>query len=106
MQVTLAFILIALYAATLGKVIMGSKFTFVIKLLVMMIVSNFAVIMVIAADQHLFRSSSDTSINYNFWACVQSIFVILRDVTFNVSHWMFSFEYFSIARFMPYAIRD
>lgn len=35
-----------------------------------------------------------------------SIFVILRDVTFNVSHWMFSFEYFSIARFMPYAIKD
>lgn len=38
------------------------------------------------------------------WIYVQGGSSAVRDTTFNVSHWMFAFEYYSISRYMPFLL--
>ena len=41
-----------------------------------------------------------------FWFFIQGLLGFIRDATFNVSHWMFAFEYYRIGRFMPLALQN
>lgn len=38
------------------------------------------------------------------WVWVQCCAEFVRDATFNVSHWLFAFEYYTISRFMPFVV--
>ena len=106
LTVAICSVLVLLYVTTLIKVCIGSKYQFVIKLLVLLIFSNIG----LAFDQfgdykfELFRRNL-TGNDPIF--CISIIFIsgLIYNVCFNVSHWIFAFEYYSIARFMPYVFK-
>ena len=85
---------------TLVRVIKGSKHTFVIRILVMLMLANLAFL----ADETIWINELKTS---NFSGKKDAI-----DVTcyasglflFNVAHWMFAQRYFEIARQVPFKL--
>ena len=41
-----------------------------------------------------------------FLLTLNSSSTFIRDSTFNVSHWIFAMEYFSISRVMPFVVKQ
>lgn len=93
-------ILVLIYGATLVQVLLGSRYKFVIKLLVMILFCNVFIILI---NWSYFVMRDDYSMLP--WFSLLAVSTIGRDICFNISHWIFAFEYFSIARFMPYVIK-
>ena len=111
-QYIIATLLIAQYFATLIRVLNGSKFTQVIKLLIILIFSNFALIVGVFAfnkAQDLEESNKTCTDFCKFglyaWYLLQSISIFIRDACFNCAHWIFAYDYYLIAHIMPFAIK-
>lgn len=79
-----SLILIVLYTGLLYHIWKGSKYYFLILLTILLIISNIAAILadIFANKYHL---------------GVESIFVFIRDSTFNLAHWIFCYKYWVIA---------
>jgi hypothetical protein len=98
-----SLILIPIYVSVLMKARVGSKFKFVNRIVWLMIVSNIAIIVFLGARD--FYTAWEHS-NVVFW-CLRvmlSIATFLNYSTFNVAHWMFAMEYYSISRSMPFVV--
>ena len=96
-------LLIMLYGATLVKACRGSKYKFVVKLLILLILSNVALILNYLSYYWWFQT--DFSNRAIVWISLLSISGFLLIACFNLSYWMFAFEYYSIARFMPFVLK-
>ena len=103
LTIALSGVLILLYGATLIKVCRGSKYTFVIKLLVLLLLSNIS---------QFFKSWSFyqliTGVFNNvpyFWLALLSISGFITAACFNIAHWIFAYEYYSISHFMPFVLK-
>ena len=102
-QVVLATLLLVMYITTLGRVCRGRKFSFVVKLIVLMMFSNIALISgSISNYKESLKEKASTEMTLFMWTAAISF--ATRDATFNVAHWMFAFEYYSISRYMPFLL--
>jgi len=102
-QVVLATLLLVMYITTLGRVCRGRKFSFVVKLIVLMMFSNIALISgSISNYKESLKEKASTEMKLFMWTAAISF--AIRDATFNVAHWMFAFEYYIISRYMPYLL--
>ena len=97
---TLPAILVIMFSVTLCRVLMIRKFTFVIKLITLLIICDlFWTVYAFSSAKQL-----QTEEELDFWIWTQAITYIISDTCFTVSHWMFAFEYYSISRYMPFLL--
>lgn len=102
-QAVLATFLLVMYTATLIRVCRGRKFSFVVKLIILMMFSNIALISGSVSNyEESLKEKASIETTLFMWTAAVSFGV--RDATFNVAHWMFAFEYYSISRYMPYLL--
>ena len=106
LTVATSSILCVLYGTTFIKVCKGSKYQFVIKLLVLLIVSNIS----LAIDQFGFyefvwKNYKQPEKPHIFLISLIFVSGFVYDACFNVSHWIFAFEYYKIAQLMPYVLK-
>ena len=100
-------VLVGCYTATLVWVKNGSRYPFVMFLILMLIASNICSIFVVWCDQKIWEWDNGVSIDHIYlWNWFVCIMAVTRDVTFNVSHWMLAFEYLKIAKFMPITFKE
>ena len=98
-------VLILLFAATLIKVCNGSKYDFFIKLLVLLLISNVSQILYSYSFFQLVKGAFGDEIPF-FWISMRSVSAFILFTCFNVSHWMFAFLYYKIARLMPFVLKE
>jgi len=97
-----AVILILLYSGVLWQTFRGNKFTFVYRIVTLLILANFSLI-VSAIDNYRFSSSGQ----FKFMDYVVLILSgWLNDSTQCVSHLLLAFKYRRVAKEMPYAIEE
>jgi hypothetical protein len=101
--VALSGILVLLYGATLIKVCRGSKYKFVITLLVLLLLSNLSIFPYMGSFYELITKSF-SNVPW-FWITLDSFCGFTLLACFNAAHWIFAFEYYSIARFMPFVLK-
>ena len=102
-QIVFAVALLAMSTATLIRVCRGRKFTFVVKLIVLLMLSSVAVISGSISNYEEFEAAQ-LATNTTFWLWMSGLSYAVHDASFNVAHWMFAFEYYSISRYMPYLL--
>ena len=86
-------------SATLVRVLRGSRHTFVVKILAILIIANMANLAsetVWMNELKTGESNKKDEINYGFLATGYFLF--------NVGHWMFAEKYFSMARKAPFKL--
>jgi hypothetical protein len=102
-------ILILMYGTTFIKVWKGSKYSFFIKLLVLLIVSNISQIPYSYSFYKLNTPPYITPPYINLpyiWITLRSISGFFLLASFNVSHWIFAFLYYKIARLMTFVLKE
>lgn len=105
-QVACSAILLIIYLAVFIKVLHGSVYIFVLKLTVMLFLSNVATLFLTFANfANLESLSGGSTHNLYFWYWVEGIAAIIGDSTFGLAHWLFAFEYYRICKIMPLAIQ-
>lgn len=108
-------ILIILYSLVLYRSCKGTSFTFIMTLIVLLLVSNFAAIGTVTLGHFASDliddydgstiSSSDLTLltKYFNWECVT---VCVRDTCLNEAIWLFSFRYWAISFAMPWKLKN
>ena len=100
-------ILIACYGMTLIRMKKGTKFELFMTLIILLIAACIFAIMLATSDFFVVRfgagSAPDT--NIMIWVAINAVAYCGYGVTFNVAHWLFAFEYFSIAKTMPLVLK-
>lgn len=91
-------ILIVCYSVALWVITKHGSNSFVRKLIIMMIISCIGAEIVSWANGNL---DTDTPFVYYVYI-IQAIGGCMRDCMFNVSHWLFAFQYFNSAVQMPF----
>lgn len=93
-----------MYTATMIRVCRGRKFTFVFKLIVLLMFSNLAEISGRVSSYEVYEEGwGSGTIEYTtIWIWISALSNAVRDSAFNVAHWMFAFEYYCISRYMPF----
>ena len=102
-----SIILIAMFVAVLIRVLLGAKFSFVVIIAILLIVSNVSSIADLIAANNLIKYYFDS--NESGWEranWMMGVFSFSRDATFSVANWIFSYEYYRIAKFMPFVVLD
>ena len=97
-QIGTQSLLCLLYCGALYIVCKSEKQTFVTKLIIMMIISCVGALLVMYANINL---GADPPFVF-YVIIIQGIGGEMRDVMFNVSHWIFAYHYFNSAVAMPY----
>ena len=98
-SMTTSSILLAIYSANLVRVYRGSKHKFVKKLIVLLMLYNVGGLVHQGLLGFLEKYGSDLSkIQVLGTLSAESPAIILEYSCFNVSHWMFAFKYYQIAR--------
>lgn len=109
-QAVLASLLLIMYVTTLVRVCRGRKFSFVVKLILLLMFSNIAMISASISNYEVLLKektndeTEKTNDETTLYLWIASISFATRDATFNVAHWMFAFEYYSISRYMPFLL--
>ena len=97
-------ILLLLYVVTLVKMYMGTKFKLFILLIILLIISSITRVLNVTSSDEVNRHYLHDK-NYMPWGTVNSFSYAISTGTFDTAHWLFSFEYFTIAKTMPLALR-
>ena len=97
-----SLLLIPIYVVVLLKAKNGTNYKFVTGIIWLLIVSNIGQIAFLVSNYF---------VPQNYWVnlCVVVVLSIsksVQDATFNVAHWIFAMEYFSISRSMPYVVKQ
>lgn len=103
--VVLAAVLVVLFSGVLVRNLMGLQFKFITSITSLLIVSNIAFIFCAKGDGEIFRRDGNQSAGVDFWIDFLGVFSTLRDASFNIATWIFAFEYYKIARMMPFALK-
>ena len=83
----------------------------------MLIMTNVCQILYDMADHHIFKwdkkcggtpeKSECIEFEYIFyWGWIQAIAYFFNNFLFSLSYWLFAFEYYKIAQFMPLALQE
>lgn len=99
-------ILIGMYGVTLARMQKGSKYKLFITIIILLIVACVSSIVNSFSNSVLIRKdvNSETS-GILFWATIQALADIGFEGCFGCAHWLFAFEYYSIAKIMPLALK-
>jgi len=92
---------IAIFLYTLFRVLKGKKHSFLIVLIVMLIISNLCAILSNTFARVWIYSDFDKRRPFMY---LQGTASGIRDVTFNLAHWIFAFKYWVIAIDMQYLL--
>ena len=85
------------------KVYRGTKYRFVERLVWMLLFSNVMNISYIIFISPILNEAHPLE-DYPYRTSAYILSLVLRDISFNESHWIFSAKYFEISKFMPYVI--
>lgn len=85
----------------------GSKYRLFIVIISLLIAAAASAIVLMIANYQVVRYADKTAPNESIflWIAIDSISYTCYFVPFNVAHWLFSFEYFSIAKIMPLVLK-
>ena len=98
-------LMILIYVVTLCKVNQGTNYTFVTTLIVLLLLSNIANIVLTSVGKlTIDYTENEGDLNIFFWVWVQGGSTFVANSSMIVAYWIFAFEYYSIARMMPFAI--
>lgn len=88
-------LLLPLYAIVLTKTYKGASFKFVRQTVQLLMLYNVSAILFAASNQI-----------HPMWLGIglNSSMVFVKDASFNLANWVFSFKYYKIARAMPFAL--
>jgi len=102
-----SIILLILYLVTYIKLQVGSKYPLITRLTLLLLVSNFFMLLLIPAEIkiYLFDKTKEGK-NMYLWVIEQGICYICKDISFNLAHLDFAFEYYKIAKFMPIVLLE
>ena len=95
-------LLLLIYSATFVRVYCGSRYRFILKLIIMLWIASFTALL-----QHFINLGYKNKI-YS-WPVYGILFYTNQTTQYtcyNLSHWMFAFEYWSIARKTPYTLAN
>lgn len=102
-------ILAGMYLAVLIKCMEGSRFTFVLLVSGLMLVSNVFGVLVVISDFVIVKAYVPESSSYPskvyVWIIIQGVGTIFRDSCFNTAHWEFAFKYLRIAHDVPMLLK-
>jgi hypothetical protein len=84
-------ILTLMYGVIIVKVYTGSKYTLIIVLTIMLLVSNIAAVL---SDDFAKKYSNTTDVAWLVFECIATW---LRDMFFNLAHWVFCYKYWLIS---------
>ena len=106
-QCILAAILAVVYVLILCRIKRGTNYTFVIRLITLLLLSNVALIAQILIWQYMQSNWAvgSNTVRQDFVLVAQSVAEFIRDFCFNTAHWIFAFEYYTISKTMPYVLR-
>ena len=93
-------LLVLVYCATLIKVLTGSRYKFVIKLVCMLMISNVCSVIPYYLAKHWYLFSG---------VVLNLLFFFARTIgttCFNIAMWMFAFEYYSMSRKTPFLLKN
>jgi hypothetical protein len=96
-------LLVMAYSTILVKVYRGTKYRFVELLVWMLLFSNVMNISYIIFISQIINEQHPLK-DYPYPTSAYILSLVLRDISFNESHWIFSAKYFEISKFMPYVI--
>jgi hypothetical protein len=96
-------LLIAAYALTIYQVVKSTKFSFLVQLLVLLLVSNLAGILVIEADTKFSVTDNNVAL---VWKIIQAVAIFIRNATFNYALWLFAFQYYTLSRYTPFYLKQ
>ena len=102
-----AIILLVTYSATLIRVLRGSRFQLVIRLIVILMLYNVGELAHYWLLNIIVKMSKSESYNNSVMIgllAAEGLGFIVEKVCFNVSHWMYAFQYYKIARQAPFSI--
>jgi len=83
----------------------STKFTFLVTLLCLLLASNVAGLIVVEADTKLAKYEIGDPIPV-FWTVTLSVFVFLRNATFNYATWLFAYQYYTLSRNTPFLLKQ
>ena len=86
-----SLILTALYGVVILKVQTGSKYTFIIVLTLMLMISNLSAILSDVFGEK-YGGPSDAA-----WLVLECLATWFRDMFFNLAHWLFCYKYWLIS---------
>jgi hypothetical protein len=98
-------LLILLYAMTLCKVILGSRHKMLIQLLIMLALNNIGVIADCEINRIIVRHNNEGSPTSKQVDLGQFLSTQVRDISFNLAHWLFAFEYYAISKLIPFVLQ-
>ena len=87
-------------SATMVRVIRGSRHTFVVKILAILILANMASLASEAVNMNELKAGEFTDTKDEIFVCFNATGLLL----FNVGHWMFAEKYFSMACEAPFKL--
>lgn len=86
-----SIILTVMYGVIIVKVYTGSKYTLIIVLTIMLMVSNITAVLSDGFAKKYYNTTDDT------WLVFECIASWLRDMFFNLAHWVFCYKYWLIS---------
>lgn len=98
--------LILLYVITLFKVILGSRHKMLILILIMLALNNIGVIADCEMNRIIVRHNNEGQQTSKKVDLGQFLSTEVRDISFNLAHWLFAFEYYAISKLIPFVLQN
>lgn len=99
-------ILILLFTITLIKVCLGSRHKMLMQLLVLLVLSNIGVIADCEINTIIVRHNNEGAQTSKQVDLGQFLSTQVRDISFNLAHWIFAFEYYAISKLIPFVLQQ
>jgi len=96
-------ILLVLYGVTLARMQKGTKYEFFMTLIILLMCASLFGIVNEVALYELVKLGIDSE--NTVWMAVSAVSLTIYNSCFSVAVWLFAFEYFSITRIMPLALK-
>ena len=97
-------VLLGMYTFVLVRMCKETKFRLFMIIITLLIISCFARVLNLISADHVDRIYHQGG-DFVPWGTVNSIAYATADSVFLTAHWLFAFEYFSIANSMPLALK-
>ena len=99
--ITVCGILVLIETATVAKLARGTGNRGCTIIIAMLVVANIAIIVYKLSYLYIFTAKNKVP-----WIWTRTVSIYLFYSFFNVSHWLFSFEYYNMVRVITYTLED
>lgn len=92
------------YSLSLYLICLRTQMPFVVNIIILLIFSNVAGVVIIYCNIQVTKQPYPKDI---YWILfLQALMTLIRDGTFNIGHWMFSYQYYNSAITMQYVFKQ